>query len=295
MGRHRRIGLGAGVAALAAMTVAGCSGGGSNHDGSAIPGIGTGAGAFGGGSAISLVSDSMNLASKADTVKITGTMTLAGKTPMSANITAQEQYSPAIEMSMSLGMDGQNISEVLVGTTMYIEYPGLSSMMDGKSWGEIDLSKATGALGSVSTLLDSAKSYNPTTQISALLASGTVSEVGTQTVDGQQTTHYRGTLDSAQLLKLSASQAHLTASQLSTLQSEFKTGGLTSETVDLWVGSDKLPVEIKMSEGTADGTTEMDMHMSDWGAPVNIGAPPANEVYNLTAQFNSALNGSGSK
>jgi hypothetical protein len=29
--------------------------------------------------------------------------------------------------------------------------------------------------------------------------------------------------------------------------------------------------------------------MSDWGAPANIGAPPANEVYDMTSQLDTAL------
>jgi len=43
-----------------------------------------------------------------------------------------------------------------------------------------------GAVGSLSTILGQAKNYDPTTQLSALLATGDIADVGQQTVDGQQ-------------------------------------------------------------------------------------------------------------
>ena len=58
--------------------------------------------------------------------------------------------------------------------------------------------------------------------------------------------------------------------------------------MDVWVGSSGLPVEMKYSAKTAQGTSVGDMFMSDWGAPVSVGAPPASEVYNMTNQLNSA-------
>jgi hypothetical protein len=287
MGRqHRRIGICAGAAALTAMAVAGCSGGGTGSHPGALPGTGS-AGGLGKSSAISLVADAMDQAGKADTVKMTGTMSMTGQSAMSAQLTAQEEYSPTLEMSMSIGANGENISEVLVGTTIYMKYPGLSSMTQGKPWAKIDLSKAGGALGSMSSILGEAKNYNPTTQLSALLASGEITEVGKETVDGRQATHYHGKLTAAQVLALGASQAHLTKDQVDQLQADFKTAGIKSETIDLWVGSNGLPVEIKMAEQMASATMDMDMHLSDWGAKVDIGAPPAGQVYDLTARLGS--------
>jgi len=282
MGRaHRRIGIGAGVAALAAVAVAGCSGSGGKASAGHLPG------ASGDGSAIALVADAMDQAGQADTVKMTGTMTTSGQSAVTANLTAQEEYSPDLEMSMSIGANGENISEVLVGTKVYLKYPGLSSMTDDKPWAEIDLTKAGGAIGSLSTILDEAKSYNPTTQLSALLASGGITDEGRETVDGQQTTHYHGTLTAAQVLALGTGQAHLTADQISELRSEFKTAGIKTETIDLWVGANKLPVEIKIVQQASSISVNLDMHLSDWGAKVNIGAPPADQVYDLTAKLGS--------
>ena len=284
MGTKARLGICAATAALAATAVAGCSGSGSSGT-AAGGGSGTKAGS-GDSGVIALVADAMNKADAAGTVKVTGTITAPG---VSAPITmsAEEQYSPSVEMSMSMQLQGQTLSEVLVGDVVYLDYPALSSELGGKPWAEIDLTKVK-SLGSLSSLLDSARNENPTTQIAALVASGAVTKVGTETVDGQVTTHYSGTLDASQLLKASTSNSSLSASQLSSLKSQLQSAGVSSAKIDLWVAADGLPVQEKYSEQTAQGAVSGTLDMSDWGAPVSVGAPPASEVYNMTNALNSS-------
>ena len=288
MGTKARLGIGAATAALAVMAVAGCSGsGGSGSAGATGTGATGGAAAGNGDSAVlSLVADAMNKADAAGTVKVTGTMTAPGvTTPMS--MTAEEQYSPSIEMSMSMQVDGQAMSDILIGDVIYMNYPALAAELGGKQWAEIDLARVN-SLGSLSSLLDSARSENPTTQIAALVASGEVSKVGTQTVNGQRTTHYSGTLNATQLLTTGTASGNLTADQLSSLESELQSVGVKSAKIDLWVASDGLPVEEKYTEQTSSGTVAGDLFMSDWGTPVSVGAPPASEVYDMTNALNSA-------
>ena len=286
MGTKARLGICAATAALAAVAVAGCSGSGSGTGGKATTGLGSGVAPASG--ALSLVADAMNKADSAGSVKVTGTMTAPGMSqPMTLN--AEEQYSPSLALSMSMQVDGQAISEVLVGDVIYMDYPELAPELDGKQWAEIDLSGIHGSLGSLSSLLDSARSENPTTQIAALVASGTVTKVGTETVDGQSTTHYSGTLDASQLLKASSAESKLSASQLSSLQSMLQTAGVTTAKIDTWIAADGLPVQETYSEQTSQGTVSGNLSMSDWGAPVSVGAPPASEVTNMTNQLNSSV------
>lgn len=279
-----RLGIGAATATLAVLAVAGCSGSGG---GGGVPGLGDGTTTGGDSAALSLVADALNKADSAGTVKITGTMTMPGSAG-TVTMTAQEQYSPSLAMSMTMQIQGQSLSEVLVGDKIYMNYPAMSAELGGKQWAEIDLTKSGGSLGSISSLIDSAKNQNPTTQISALVASGAVSKVGTATVDGQQTTHYSGTLTASQLEALNTSSGHLSADQVSTLKKLLSSGGVTSEKVDVWISAAGLPVEMKYSSKTSEGTVTGDMHMSDWGGKVSVGAPPASEVYDMTSALAGA-------
>ena len=284
MGTKARFGICAAAASLAVAAVAGCSGSGSG--GGAATGLGSGTG--GGNSAVlSLVADAMNKANSAGTVKITGTVTEPGSST-AVTMTAQEQYSPAVEMSMTMQVNGQTLSEVLVGSSVYLNYPQLASLLGGKQWGEIDMSESDGALGSLSSLVDSAKNYNPTTQLEALVASGAVKLIGTHLVGDQMTMHYEGVLNAPQLLHESSAQG-LTASQYSALVGVWKAAGITSENVDLYIGDDGLPAWVKFVISTASSQTTTNMFLSDWGKPVQIGAPPAASVYDMTKELNSAV------
>src|SRR6266700_3090340 len=208
-----RFGIGAAAASLAVLAAAGCSGSGGGTT------TGTGGTTGGSSAALSLVADAMNKANSAGTVKITGTITSpSSTTPIT--MTAQEQYSPQLEMSMTMQLNGQSLNEIMIGDKIYMSYPALASMMGGKQWGEINLTQASGSLGS----------------LSSLVASGDVTKVGAETVDGQQTTHYSGTLTPGELATV-ANGGHLSAGQISTLKSEMQSAGISSETVDLWVAS----------------------------------------------------------
>lgn len=270
-----RLGIGAGLAASAVLAMAGCSN--SNTGGSSTN-----------GSAMSLVADAMNKADSANTVRIAGTVSGSG---ISMTFNGDEQYSPSLEMSLKMQTEGQNISEILLGDTIYMDYPALSSELGGgKQWDELDLSEAGGSLGALSSIMDSARNENPTTQISALLASKQISKVGTETVQGQQTTHYSGTLNANDFLNDSAQTSQLSSSQIASLKSLLQSGKVSSEQVDLWVASNGLPVQVKVAvQSSAAGTMDMTLDMSDWGAPVQVSAPPADETTDITSEVSGAL------
>jgi hypothetical protein len=288
MGAKARV-IGAAAVAAAALAAAGCTGstGGTVAAGATATGQ-SGAVTGANAAAMSLVSDVMNKAQAAGTVRMQGTVTTA--TTGTMDVSGEEQYSPSVEMSMSTQIQGQSLSEVLIGTTFYMDYPALAAEMGGKPWGEIDLAKAGGALGSLSSLANTARNYNPTTQLQALIASGRVADVGTQTVDGQQTTHYQGKLTVSQM---AAQISGLTSAQLSTLKETLQASGITYELVDLFVPSSGLPVEVKYVSQSPGGQVSTDLHLSDWGAPVQIGAPPASQVFDLTSRLASSQASTG--
>lgn len=283
-GSRARIGFRAAAAAtVVAAAAAGCSGGGGSTAAPTGTPTATASPTGTAAAAIQLVSDVMAKADAAGTVRIQGTVTSSSTGTMT--VSGQEQYSPGLEMSMSMQVQGQTMSEVLIGTTFYMDYPALSAEMGGKPWGRIDLGKADGALGSLSSLANTARTYNPTTQLRALIATGQVSSFGTETVDGQQATHYQGKLTVSQMLD----QAYgLTAAQTRQLKDTLQATGVTFELIDLWVGANQLPVEVKYVARSAAGQVSTDMQLSDWGKPVEIGAPPASQVFDMTGRLATA-------
>ena len=287
---HKRIGLIAGTAAIGLAAVAGCtsSGGSANAGGSN--------GSSGGSSTQKLspaafIKAALTKASNDKSVHVTGTISSSS---FNGTLDAQEQFSPTTAMSMSMNSPQLSISEVLIGNTIYMKIPQLSSMLGGKTWAKMDLS-ALGSLGSTfQSMLDSAKNTDPTQQLQPLLASGDLHKVGTETVNGVQADHYAGTVDVATAFDGSAAAKNLTADQIAQIKSLLKSAGVTTETIDVWITSDGLPVRETVSSNTSAGATKVDLNMSDWGKPVSVTAPPADQVSDLGSMMGASATPSSS-
>ncbi|MFD8738901.1 hypothetical protein ACFV06_28895 [Streptomyces sp. NPDC059618] len=157
----------------------------------------------------------------------------------------------------------------------------------GKHWiryGYDDLAKIGGGSGAL--LKDQMQNSSPNQSVKLLLASGDVKKVGEETVRGQRTTHYAGTVD---VSDLAARSSHLTASQLAGMKKQLTTAGITTEDLDIWVDSKDLLVKAvskaEMSSGTMSSTT----YYSDYGVKVSAAAPPAGD----TEDFKDLLKAQG--
>ena len=96
-------------------------------------------------------------------------------------------------MNMTMSVLGRSVkfNAVEDGTTMYMQSPLFTSQLPGgKTWMKIDLQKAGSKLGlDYSSLM----SQNPASALDRLKAAGSVKSLGTETIDGVQTTHYQVT------------------------------------------------------------------------------------------------------
>lgn len=100
------------------------------------------------------------------------------------------------QLTHALGSSTLQVNEVFSGTTIYMKVPSaLAKHVPGKPWLKLDLSKTASAAGipGLSTLTNNPASNDPSQFLRYLRAtSGGVTKVGTATVDGFATTHYRG-------------------------------------------------------------------------------------------------------
>ncbi|MGW7043156.1 hypothetical protein ACWGDT_10545 [Streptomyces avermitilis] len=147
---------------------------------------------------------------------------------------------------------------------------------DGKHWVKYaydDLAKLPG--GSGAYLKDQMRNTTPNQSVKLLLASRDVRKVGAETVRGEQTTHYTGTVSVADLATENSS---LTARQVSGLKRQLTQAGVTTETVDIWVNSQDLLVK-KVEKGEpATGRMSSTAYYSDYGVKVAAQEPPAGDT-----------------
>lgn len=261
----------AGCSSVAAKAAGGIQGGGSP-----------------GPAAAAAIQAAMAKASADKTVRITGSITSPAG---GGRLDGQERFGDPAEMSMHLNVAGQDITELLVGGELYMKDQMLSAELGGKPWIKLSLAQTGSAGSAVTRMLASGEGTDPARQLEPLLASGDLAKVGTETVDGVRADHYHGTLDPATALDSSQASKNLAPAQLAQLKSLMKAGGVTGESVDVWVGADGLPVRETVSTTTAAGLVKTDLHLAHWGEPVSFAAPPADQVSDMSSMMGALPTG----
>lgn len=178
----------------------------------------------------------------------------------------------AVEMRMSLAglTGGQQSGDVEIRMVDGVMYMNLGSILgsragavlNGKPWVSVAIGQNAAQGGT----------QNPADILSSLRGAGEVQLVGHGTVNGVDADHYRADIDLARAMeKLPAAQRDQARAGLETLGSSFP--------MDVWIDRQGLPVRIAV-----DLTAKLGMHVSehldfsDWGAPVTVEAPPADQV-----------------
>nr|WSY52526.1 hypothetical protein OG999_22000 [Streptomyces sp. NBC_00886] len=151
----------------------------------------------------------------------------------------------------------------------------------GKHWIKYvydDLAKLGG--GSGAYLKDQIQNSTPNQSVKLLLASGDVKKVGTESVRGQQTTHYSGTVNVGDL---ASKNSNLTASQLDSMKKQLTAAGVSTEQVDIWINAqDQLVKKIEKGEMSSGQYTQT-AYYSDYGVKVDATVPPASDTEDFTA------------
>ncbi|WP_190013582.1 hypothetical protein [Streptomyces lucensis] len=142
-----------------------------------------------------------------------------------------------------------------------------SGPYQGKDWIKVDGSAVFGKKGAQALTGDNG---SPSASMKGLKYARDVDDLGTQTVNGKRATHYHAVIDPDRMGKLK--DAYGEGSALGAA-----TGG-TSVVMDVWVGSDGLPVRLKERLGTM--TVSMDF--DKFGKAATVKAPPAARTADLT-------------
>jgi hypothetical protein len=144
-----------------------------------------------------------------------------------------------------------------------------SQLPSGKTWMSIDLQKAGNKLG-LNT--DEFTQQDPTDLLGALRKAGSLKKVGSETIDGVDTTHYSVTIDLAK------------APNGAKLE---KVANLKSLPVDVWVdGNNQVRRLTESYTATSSGqsvATNMQIDLSNYGEQVHVPVPSANDTVDMTS------------
>lgn len=165
------------------------------------------------------------------------------------------------DITMSAPAMGDGLHVVIVDEALYMN---LGAMTQGK-FSRIDLGDAGSPMGELMSQMMS--SADPSASLKAMQDGlSSFDEVGTEQIDGVDTTQYRVEVDTSKVLAAQGMRDLLgtTGAQLP-----------DTLTYDLWIGDDNLMRRMSFSMGAA---MSMTMNLTAWGEPVDISAPPPSEV-----------------
>ncbi|WP_055610503.1 hypothetical protein [Streptomyces phaeochromogenes] len=289
------------IAMAAALTgVAACSGSDSDGGSGGSSGGSSGGGDKAAGKAKTQANPIAALRSvekstdKADSAKVESTTTMG--TIMAMEADGALGWSDGLTGTLTITYTGGTMADQMrqLGTTSmearYLPDAYYAKMGDkfaeqsgGKHWIKYaydDLADLAG--GSGAYMKDQMQNTTPNQSVKLLLASGDVKKVGAEKVRGENTTHYSGTVDVADL---AGESSNLTADQLADMKRQLEQAGVTTETIDIWVNDEDLLVK-KVEKGElATGSMSSTAFYSDYGVKISTEEPPAGD----TADFKDLM------
>lgn len=224
---------------------------------------------------IEVLSAAADGAAAAGTVKARMTMEFDGEKITMDMVVSIDGRRALIDMH---GMLPEPLEMRLLDGDAYLRIDGLPV---NKEWVLVEVEDATGDLVMDHTAMGP---VNPTEFLDALRdISSEVDELGTRTVDGDTWRGYRASLDVGTMFDTGVADGwidpELAEQERDLLPDEFP--------VEVWIGSDGRPTRLtmEMEFRTPDGaasTVVMTLEYLAWDVPLDVAAPPADEVVDLS-------------
>lgn len=211
-------------------------------------------------------------------LRYTMTGTAQGK-PVNADVSLRIKPSVAMAMKMTAPGEDGAVEIRLVDGVMYMGSEGAWLKIDVKS-ANPEAAKQLDGLGAGS----GNAAENPGDRAGDLLGAKDLKTVGEETIDGVKTRHVSGTVTIEQMR---ASLATLTPEakerQEKSIQ-KLEGEGIKSMNMDMWIDESDHTKQVRTRAEAAKGPMDMTMKFLDYNKPVDIAAPPADQVMDLGAK-----------
>ncbi|MFJ2030432.1 LppX_LprAFG lipoprotein [Streptosporangium sp. NPDC087985] len=203
-----------------------------------------------------------------------------GASKVQGSMLYQSKPQLAIDITLdTITLGGQNVPggarAILVDDTVYVKSEMLNTFAGvTKPWARVSLSElGAGEQAKVKDFMAQVQQFDLAGTVKMLTASKDVQAVGTETVDGVETTHYSGTFPVAE-----AAQA-MDPAKREQLQKQLSR--VKDVKFDLWSDAGSLPRKVTLSGSEHGSTFNLAAFFKGFNEPVQIAAPPAEQVGEL--------------
>ncbi|WP_410600603.1 hypothetical protein [Amycolatopsis sp. lyj-90] len=194
------------------------------------------------------------------------------------------------KLSMIMDADGKKLDMLFIDNALFFK-------LDAEDKAELKTDKAYVKIAAdgqdpISQLLGkmmskAVKDSDPSRILEQVSKAGKITKSDQVELNGEQTNHYVIEIEAEKAIALIMGDIGipLPAEALKQLDAKLKGKNVTIPT-ELWLNADQLPVQV-VSDQTAfvkamgapgDGVAKTTVKYTDWGVPVNITAPPADQV-----------------
>ena len=203
---------------------------------------------------------------------------------------------PAISGAEDIDADTFEQHMIIDGLTMYMSSPLLAeNFPSGKKWLKLDLGELGKQAGvDMAGLMQTGGGQDPTQSLQYLkAASGDIVKVGQESVRGEPTTHYKGTVDFNRVARAVPPAQRAAVSK--TMKQIVRLAGTSKAPMEVWIGDDGLlrRMTTKMSMRMEGRTMTMAqrIEMYDFGTKVDVKIPRPSETIDAS-KLGAALGGS---
>lgn len=193
---------------------------------------------------------------------------------------------------MTMQLPGAGAMEMrYLGQVMYMHLPAAArkTVAGGKPWVKIDIVRALKSKGIDLSGIQSSTGGNPSDTLQQLRGAADVRKVGTETIRGAKTTHYKATIDLRRAADRVPAAQRATARQ--SIDRLVKLTGQTTMPVEAWIdGQGRLRRET-FTQTIKGRTVSGTLDLFGFGDQQAIVAPPASDTADITGRTSAALGG----
>ena len=183
------------------------------------------------------------------------------------------------QLPVAAGTDSGNVEVIFDQQIVYMKLPGLQkSAQIAKPWVKIDVEELQRQSG-VAGQFDAFGQADPSQYLQFLQGAGKVSELGSASVRGVETTHYKTIADLDEAVK------EAPPSTRESLTQAIDALGSKSVPVNAWIDSDgllrRVGYSFEGSEQTGGLSSSITVDLYDFGTEVEVRPPPTDQVADL--------------
>lgn len=283
---HRLTKLAVTAAGGAAVLLAAGCGGGSNP----IFGSGSSHHSSGALSPIQAINLAAYQAKQATSFSSTLDMQTSGQAAATVSGTMAISTKPSLLMNLDMStvsVAGQSLAggmqEIMTGQDLYLKMPELQAELH-KPWIVMPLSSLSKGTGlDFSQLIQQAEDNDPLVQTQMFTTAKNAKAVGTQVIDGVETTHYTGSY------AVSAGVAKLPSDMRATVTKQLQALGISQVNFNAWIDAQHQVRKISVTEPGGKEQVSITMQITSIGQPVNVTPPPASQVTTIPSSDLSGL------